>query len=336
MWIRGTGRGAELVFCTSILVVSPSCGGDSDGQESGRDPVEASAGKGALKASGAVSRIIGLSEMGDGLGTVYVSLDVDCRNDRGTATKPLASFEIKDADLRKTNAELPFVIMGLEEGKTYYAAAWFDDVDNPEQDEVLPGKGDLAMFGDLSPRCVKVEMQKADVENVKLELDYEMMFTLPGFESDSGVMSGTDEVVDPTTIVDDGSKHTVTIHLSRSVEPGMGGDGKGRLFSGLSAECFSDTTGETPVPTVALLRDSVELAKIDTPVDLVIENVPNGVYQFNGFIDDVASSDAKNPRPGKGDLVSFGGLGPACTQVVVNGKDVDADFDLNFVMSFDL
>lgn len=333
MTICGGGRAAQVACCAGLLAMMAGCGTDDTKSSAG---ATASAGDGALSASGNVSRIIDLSSMGDGLGTVHISLDVDCRNDRGTASKPLASLEIAEADLRDADAKLPFVISGLEEGKTYYAAAWFDDVDNAEQDEVLPATGDLAMFGDLSPRCVELEMGKDDIEGVKLELDYEMMFTLPGFESDSGVMMGSDDEVDPSTIVDDGSRHTVTIHLTRSVEPSMGGDGKGKLFSGLSEACFSDTTGEVPVPKVAFLLDEVELAKINTPVDLVIEDVPNGVYQFNGFIDDLANADAKNPRPGKGDLVSFGGLGPACAQVVVNGKDVEADFELNFVMPFDL
>lgn len=342
MFILGVQKCSALPsragLCGSMLsLLAAALGLAACGSDAGKQQVsEASAGTGALSARGSVSRKIPLSMRGDGLGVVHISVDKDCRNDQGTTTKPLGALEIDDVDLRDDDASVPFVITGLEAGKTYYAAAWFDDVDNPEQDEVLPATGDLAMFGDLSPRCVELKLNKNDLDGVKLELDYEMMFTLPGTHGDSGVIMTSDASVDIGDIVDDGSRHRVTIHLSRTVEPDMGGDGKGKFFSGLSESCFSDTTGEVPVPIVSLILDEVALPKLKTAIDLVLEDVPNGVYQFNGFIDDAGNADAKSPRPGIGDLVSFGGTGPACAQVVVNGKDAEADFKLNFVMPFDL
>ncbi len=326
---KNSTRGA-VMFCVCLAV--GACGSDDS---KSYDTVRASAGDGALSASGVVRRSVPISKLGDGRGTVHVSIAQDCRNDRGTAVESLANFEIEDADLRNDDATLPFTISGLKAGETYYAAAWFDDIDNREQEEELPAKGDLAMFGDLSPRCQEIVVKKSDVTNVELVLDYEMLFTLPGLEGDAGVMMG-DDSVDPGDVVDDGSLHTVTIHLSRSVQPGDKGDAKGKFYSGLSESCFNDTTGKVPVPAVALILDEVSLPKINESIDLVIEEVPNGIYEFNGFIDDVANADAKNPRPGIGDLVSFGGFGPACTQVVVNGKDAAAKFVLNLMMPFDL
>ncbi len=321
---------SALLFAALLLA---SCGSDGSGKTA--NPSEASAGDGALQASGTVTRSVPISKMGDGKGTVHISIAKDCRNEQGTAVKSLASFGISAVDLTKKDAAAPFLITGLKANETYYAAAWFDDVDNEEQDEELPATGDLAMFGDLSPRCQKIELSNGDVQGVKLVLDYEMMFTLPGVDGEHGVMM-TDDSVDPDDIVDDGSTHRVTIRLRRSVEVGAKGDAKGKFYSGLSESCFNDTTGQTPVPVVALVLDEVSLPKINTPIDLVIEDVPNGIYQFNGFIDDVDNADDKNPRPGIGDLVSFGGFGPACKKVVVNGKDVQADFDLNLLMPFDL
>jgi hypothetical protein len=79
----------------------------------------------------------------------------------------------------------------------------------------------------------------------------------------------------------------------------------------------------------------VDLPTTDEAVELVITDVPNGVYSLNGFIDDADAGDP-TPRPGIGDLVSFGGFGPACAEVVVDGGDVTVPFDLNLVLPFDL
>ena len=122
--------------------------------------------------------------------------------------------------------------------------------------------------------------------------------------------------------------------VSRSVEPDLGGDGAGPWYSGLAEACFDEETGEPALPVFPVLRDELTLPQTGEPVEVIIEDVPNGVWFFNGFVDD--ATDEGDPRPGIGDLVSFGGFGPACSEVIVDGRDVTVDFDLNLVMPFDL
>ena len=321
----------------AAVLITASC---SDDTTSEADPSPAEVvgelDLGDVEVTGVLRRTVPLAEGGDGVGPLHLTLDTDCRNNLGSNVPPLLSMVAEDpVTVTADDDEVPFRFTGLEDG-TYFASGWVDDIDNEEQEEDLPATGDLVMFGDLSPRCVEFEVIDGEAEPVVLELDYEMPFTLPGVEGDEGIFEGDGEPsVDPATIVDDGSTHSVTIQVSRSVEPDLGGDGEGPWFAGLFPSCFDDETGANPTPDVPHLVDSVALPEIDEPVELVIDDVPNGVYLVNGFIDDADAGDA-TPRPGIGDLVSFGGFGPACAEVVVDGADATVAFDLNLVLPFDL
>ena len=323
----------------AAMLLAAACGDDSDDgadDSSDADVVVGEIDEGTGEVEGVFVRTVPLAEDGDGVGPLHLTLDTDCRNDLGTGIPPLLSM-VADEPVTVTaeDDEVPFRFTGLADG-TYFASGWVDDVDNTEQEEDLPATGDLVMFGDLSPRCVAFDVVDGEARPLVLELDYEMPFTLPGLEGDDGILEGDGESsVDPSTIVDDGSTHSVTIAVSRSVEPDLGGDGSGPWFAGLFPSCFDDETGGNPVPDVPHLLDLVELPNIDEPVELVITDVPNGVYQVNGFIDDADAGDP-TPRPGIGDLVAFGGFGPACAEVVVDGEDVTVPFDLNLVLPFDL
>lgn len=335
---RNARLATGLVLVAAL--VATACGDDGSGDEgvAARDDEEVvgALDLGSAEVTGTVRRTVPVADEGDGVGTLHLTLDQDCRNDVGSGIEPLLSLTTDEpVTVTADDDEVPFRFTGLADG-TYFASGWVDDVDNAEQEEDLPATGDLVMFGDLSPRCVQFDVVDGQAEPVALELDYEMPFTLPGLSGDEGILEGDGEPsVDPSTIVDDGSTHTVTVELTRSVEPDLGGDGTGPWFAGLFPSCFDDETGSTPVPDVPHLLDSVELAGLDEPVELEIPDVPNGVYQLNGFIDDAEPGD-DTPRPGIGDLVSFGGFGPACAEVVVDGGDVTVDFDLNLVLPFDL
>lgn len=323
----------------AAALVAAACGDDSDNDATGASDdaeIVGAVDLGSAEVTGVVRRTVPVAEDGDGVGPLHLTLDTDCRNNLGSNVPPLLSM-VADEPVTVTadDDEVPFRFTGLEDG-TYFASGWIDDVVNEEQEEDLPATGDLVMFGDLSPRCVEFEVVDGEADQIVLDLDYEMPFTLPGVEGDEGILEGDGEPsVDPSTIVDDGSTHSVTVEVFRSVEPDLGGDGEGPWFAGLFPSCFDDETGANPVPDVPHLVDSVALPELDEPVELVIEDVPNGVYWVNGFIDDADAGDP-TPRPGIGDLVAFGGFGPACAEVVVDGADVSVPFDLNLVLPFDL
>jgi hypothetical protein len=332
-----TRRVLAALAATALLIAA--CGDDTDDASSDDSPssevIVAEVDLGTGEAEGVFRRTVPLAEDGDGVGLLHLTLDTDCRNNLGTNIPPLLSMVAPDeVTVTEETDEVAFRFVGLADG-TYFASGWVDDVDNPEQEEDLPATGDLVMFGDLSPRCVEFEVVDGVADPLDLALDYEMPFTLPGLEGDAGIFEGDGEPsVDPSTIVDDGSTHTVTIQLTRSVEPDLGGDGVGPWYAGLFASCFDDETGETPLPLYPSLLPETSLPVTGEAVAIAVEDVPNGVYFVNGFIDDATGEG--EPRPGIGDLVSFGGFGPACSEVVVNGEDVTVGFDLNLVLPFDL
>ena len=177
-----------LALAIMLAMVAAACG-DDGGSSGAADPdvapdevaadVVASIPGGDASVDGVVTRTVPVSEDGDGRGQLHLTLDTQCRNDRGTGVEPLTTVGTGVLSLAEPDDEITFRFEGLADG-TYFASGWLDDVDNEEQDEDLPATGDLVMFGDLSPRCDEFEVVDGEADDLRLELDYEMPFTLPG------------------------------------------------------------------------------------------------------------------------------------------------------------
>lgn len=333
-------RRAAIGMVWGIVAFSLSaCAEDGAGEvDTGVAIGRASAGDGPGVVRGRVTREVGVSDAGDGAGTLHIGLASECLASRGTAPTLLAAIAI-DADLSDDAAAIPFEISGLRDG-VYQASCWLDDVDNPSQDEDLPGKGDLAMFAAATPICVPVVIEAGlAAADVTLSLNYVMPFDLTGMMADDrGGVVGDDGggEVDPSDIdLSDPNTYSVSVRLTRSVDFGEGGDGKGDAVFTLSDSCF-EASGDPPEPRYALEQAGVDLSSDGSATTLTFGGVKNGIYQINGYLDDALPRSAARPLPNNGDLVRFGGFGPGCVQVVVNGGDVAADFDLNFVMTWDL
>ncbi len=288
---------------------------------------------------GAVTRTIAPSKQGDGRGPLHITLQGGCLAKAGTRPQVFAKIDVDEVDLSKDDASVPFEITGVPDG-SYEAAAWFDDVVNPKQDEDLPGKGDLAMFKAATPVCVAIVIKNGHaVEGVKLALNYEMPFDLTGTNADArgGVLDSDGGAgVDPADIdYDDPNTYEVTFSVTRSVAFGEGGDGIGDLLFTLSDICF-DPNGGAPLPLHSVEKAGADLSGAKASVSLTFKGVKNGIYQINGYLNDVGKHAADRPLPDTGDLVRFGGFGPGCVEVAVNGGNVTATFDLNFLMTWDL
>jgi len=316
-----------------------ACGSDASDEDVETARGSAKGLKGDGEVHGAVTRSVALSKSGNGVGPLHISLADECLSKAGTAPNLIAKIDVDEVDLSEKGARVPFEITGLPDG-TYFAATWFDDVVNKDQDEDLPGKGDLAMFKAATPICVKVEVKDSKiVEDVKLVLNYEMPFDLTGVNADErgGVLDDDgNAMVDPADIdYDDPNTYEVSFDLTRSVDPAEGGDGVGSALFTLSETCF-DPTGDPPPPLYVTEKQGVDLSGESATSTLSFKGVKNGIYQLNGYLDDVGEHTDARPLPSTGDLVRFGGFGPACVQVVVNGGNVTTTFDLNLVMTWDL
>lgn len=328
-------RSIGLVVCSLWL---GGCEEDADTDAMTSDTDEASAEGGIVR--GHVIRTIGLDEAGDGLGTLRISINEECVDDRGTGpTAVVDPLVMMDVDLSDDAASIPFEFNGLPDG-TFAAACWFDDVDN-DQDEDLPGKGDLAMFLQATPICVPVTIENGSVvEDVELALNYVMPFDLPGVDPDErgGVLDEDDgPALNPDDIdTDDTNTYKVTVNLTRSVEPDHGGDGVGGTIFTLADICF-DASGEAAAPAYTLrTEEEADLSEAGTVLQFEFPAVRNGIYQLNGYMNDVGPFSDEDPLPSKGDLVRFGGFGPGCVEFAVNGADVEVNFDLNLAMEWDL
>jgi hypothetical protein len=330
------GHRAAALFGVFSLLAAGACGSDESSEVVKGQAIDP-AGVGMIR--GEVTRTVALSEEGDGVGALHIALAEECLAKAGTAPKLLAKIDVDEADLSDDDAKIAFEVSGLADG-VYQASTWFDDVINEDQDEDLPGKGDLAMFKAATPICVEVKVADGKlVEDVTLALNYVMPFNLTGTMADDrgGVLGeGAGSGVDPSDIdTDDPNTYAVTFALTRSVELGEGGDGVGDALFTLSETCF-EATGNPPPPLHTLEQLNVDLKDPKARVALTFEGVKNGIYQLNGYLDDANPRSAARPLPNNGDLVRFGGFGPGCVEVVVNGKDVETEFDLNFVMTWDL
>lgn len=293
---------------------------------------------GASTVRGTITRSAELADDGDGLGTVHVGLTDVCARADGTAPRLIASLEVPDADLSEQGATVPFELE-VSHGGTLHAAAWFDDVVNAEQDEALPGKGDLAMFAGAAPICVPVELELGStVSGVELDLNYLMPFDLTGSQDDGrgGVNAPAGEA-EPLPVIDtsDPNTYAVIVTLTRSVDPAPEGDGVGTAAFALSDICV-EATGDEPEVVYSIEVPDVDLSEEGASATVRFEGIPNGVYQLSGFLDDVDLQTPERPLPSTGDLVSFGGFGAVCEQVIVNGADAEAEYDLNFLMTWDL
>ena len=139
--------------------------------------------------------------------------------------------------------------------------------------------------------------------------------------------------------MDDGDtyKVSVPVRCTASLLPWTGGDGIGPMRISLCVVCFDITGNVDDIVVKEQFYDEVDLSDLNGEFLVEFEDMPNGVYYVNGFMDDNTNAREENPFPGIGDLVSFGTIAPKCVKVVVNGADVTADpYLLNMVMIFDL
>ena len=263
-------------------------------------------------------------------------LDTECRHDIDPERPPLATVtSAEPVSLSSMLDSAPFRITGLDDG-TYFVQAWMDSAGRGDRDTDRPSAGDLASGRGLQPRCREVTVVDGDAPPVSIELDRELAFDLPESSATEAQAPGAAPSVDPATIVDDGSLSTLTVELIRTAEPDQGGDGRGAFISGLSADCFDLPLGGPDdldaLDRPLVLPEDVRMPAQDTPVVLKMADLPNGVYQFSGFLDDVAGPVGR-PGPNVGDLMSFGPHGPACTEVVLTGEDVTITHELNLAVT---
>ncbi len=275
-------------------------------------------------------------ELGDGRGDIHLNLMAECPARTGCLPEFIGGIVITDADLSEEGAAVPFEISGIPDG-TYHLGGFMDDAVNTVNPENISETGDLVYFGQASPACVEVTVSGGDLQDVNLDLNWVMPFALP--IDDEEVCSEQEEEEEDPDIEDDGDAYKVTVPVRRTTPllPWTGGDGIGPLSVSLCVVCF-DITGN--VDDIVVKEKNVGVVDMSAPGSEVIvefEDMPNGVYYVNGFIDDVTNATEENPFPGLGDLVSFGTIAPQCVRVVVDGGDVTSDpYTLNMVMIFDL
>jgi hypothetical protein len=245
----------------------------------------------------------------------------------------MRNIVIPDSDLSGEDATVPFEVTGLPDG-TYFVSGFMDDAPNTVNPPDISETGDLVLFGQASPACVEVTVAGGDVTGVNVDFNWIMPFSLP---IDSGECTEPDDGDDEPDIVDDGETYTVSGIVVRTVEPGFGGDAVGPLSVNLCNKCFTIGGDTDNILVKDPIVQDVDMSADGTEISFEFEDVPNGVYYINGFMDDVTNATPENPFPGKGDLVSFGTIAPKCVTVIVDGGDVITDpYELNMVMSFDL
>ena len=272
-------------------------------------------------------------EVCDARGDIYVSVMDECPASTGCLPPVMRNILIPDSDLSEEGAAVPFEVTGLPDG-TYYLSGFMDDAPNTVNPPSISETGDLVLFGQASPACVEVTVAGGDVTGVNVDFNWIMPFSLP---IDSGECTEPDDGDDEPDIVDDGETYTVSGTVVRTAEPDYGGDGIGPLTVSLCYRCFTIGGDVNDILAKDPIVEDVDMSADDSEFAFEFEDVPNGVYFINGFIDDVTNATPENPFPGRGDLVSFGTIAPKCVKVIVEGGNVMADpYELNMVMSFDL
>lgn len=287
--------------------------------------------------SGAVTRSVEPDPAmgGDARGDVYLQLMDECPSLSGCLTEVISNIEMPDVDLSEDGASVPFEATGVPNG-TYYLSGLMNDAPNTVNPENISETGDLVMFGLAAPRCVEVTVSGGDVTGVNADFNSVMPFALP---MDDVTCDEPDDGDDDPDIVDDGDTYTVSVTVVRTVRPFLGGDGIGPLRIGLLVgECFTTDGSQGEMVAEQIFEDPpVDLSADGSEFQFEFDDIPNGIYYINGFIDDVTNATEQRPLPAQGDLVSFRDLGPGCVKVIVNGADVAADpYPLNMVMIFDL
>jgi hypothetical protein len=272
-------------------------------------------------------------EVCDGRGDIYLTVMDECPASTGCFGEIIADVVISDADLSGEDGTVAFELTGIPDG-TYYLSGFLDDAPNTVNPDSIAETGDLVFFGQASPACVEVTVAGGNVAEVNLDFNWIMPFALP--IDDDECNEPDDDDSDPD-IEDDGDTHTVTASVVRTVPPAFGGDGIGPLTLSLCSKCFSISGDSDDIVVKGKFVEEVDLSADGAVFTVEFEEMPNGVYYINGFIDDVTNATPENPFPGKGDLVSFGLIAPKCVVVVVDGADVTANpYELNMVMSFNL
>ena len=325
-----------FLLCAVFAVGLLSCGDDEEEEEAGLPQT--------YSVSGTVTRSTDTAgpdqcapdpEVCDGAGDIYLTVMDECPASTGCFGEIIADILIEGADLSGQDAAVAFELTGIPDG-TYYLSGFLDDAPNTVNPANIAEKGDLVLFGQASPGCVEVTVSGGNVAQVNVDFNWVMPFALP---IDDDVCNEPDDEDPDPDIEDDGDTYTVTVPVRRTAPllPWTGGDGIGPLSVSLCVVCF-DITGD--VDDIVVQEKSVGVVDMSAPGSeqiVVFEDMPNGVYYVNGFIDDVTNATPENPFPGLGDLVSFGTIAPQCVRVVVDGADVTADtYTLNMVMIFDL
>jgi hypothetical protein len=335
----------SLLF--SVFVVAlVSCSGDEEGKASVQE---------TYSVSGTVTRSVDLDpriwmcriarwisgnppQVCDAKGDVYLHVMDECPSLSGCLVDIISEVIIPDADLSEDGASIPFEATGIPDG-TYYLSGLLDDAPNIFNPVDISETGDLVMFGLAAPRCVEVTVSGGNVTGVNADFDSVMPFALP---MDDVTCNEPDD--DDPDIVDDGNTYTVFVTVTRGVinlwhKLLYGTDGIGVLRVGLLAgACFKADGSQGEVVAERIFEDPpVDLSANGSEFQFEFDDIPNGIYYINGFIDDVTNATEERPLPAHGDLVSFRDLGPGCVKVIVNGADVIADpYELNMVMPFDL
>ncbi len=279
--------------------------------------------------SGTVTRSWEPDPSGDAIGDIYLFVMEECVANTGQVTELTAEIRIPDGDLSDDGAVVSYEITGLPNGH-YYISGFQDDVPNTVNEDRVPETGDLVIFGAAAPRCEEFTVNGSNVSGVNVDFNWVMPFSLP-------ISSSCEPEVEGDPIPDDGETYTITGTVSSSTPPGLGGDGVGTLTLALATLCFSNS-GDDPDTLVSSITTDIDVdlsGQYDTHDFTFPDEVPNGYYYINGFLND--NTDDVNIFPGIGDLVAFCNAGPKCKMVTVNGGNVtDADYIFNMVMPFNL
>lgn len=182
----GTGTGSET-GSSSVTDDGDSTGTDSESgegsstsEESGEtgststtegdsgetDSSDSTGDEPSAAVSGVVTRSVEPSDGNDAIGTLYVSVMSSCN-----ATAKIISWtKVDKADLSAADAEQPFLIEKIPNGK-FYVSGYLDDNENAAMDKPLPDKGDLIPANGIILKCLEVTVADSDVSGLVLDLN---------------------------------------------------------------------------------------------------------------------------------------------------------------------